>query len=145
MSPEPPSIESVPVVRLDVVEAEETVLEIRAVAEPITALEESKTETLIPSKPSLSESTLGVTVNVTEVSPAANVTIPERDAISEFAASSTVPPLSSPITLYVNEASEVEDEDAEAEAEAEVAPEPNEEKGPEDNAKISEDSETAKE
>ena len=31
------------------------------------------------------------------------------------------------------------------EAEAEVAPEPNEEKGPEDNAKISEDSETAKE
>ena len=31
------------------------------------------------------------------------------------------------------------------EAEAEVAPEPNEEKGPKDNAKISEDSETAKE
>ena len=63
LSPEPPSTESVPVVRFDVVEAEETVLEIRAVAEPITALEESNTETLIPSKPSLSESTLGVTSN----------------------------------------------------------------------------------
>ena len=45
--------------------------EIRAVADPITSFDASNTETLIPSRPSLVSSVLGVTVKVAEVDPAA--------------------------------------------------------------------------
>jgi len=88
------------------------VFEIRAVADPITSFDASNTETLIPSRPSLVSSVLGVTVKVAEVDPAAIVTVPESETKSPAVALSTEPPLVSPITLYVNVVSDVGAEEA---------------------------------
>ena len=67
---------------------------------------------MIPSKPSFAVSAFGVISNVAEVSPAARVTVPDRETISAESAFVAEPPRSSPTTLYVNVVAEVDDAEA---------------------------------
>ena len=94
------------VVKLVTVFSNAALFEIRADLEPITALLESKTETLIPSIPSAELSAAAETVNVTVEEPEAIVTEPDNESVSAEPALFTVAPLVSPATLYVNDVSE---------------------------------------
>ena len=104
--PEPPTTSSVAVVRLVTVFSKDELLEIKAEIEPITALDESKTETLMPSRPSAVESEVAAIVKVAVEDPDAITTLPDSESVSPAVALSTVAPLVSPATLYVNVVSE---------------------------------------
>ena len=111
-SPAPVARTSAVEVNVVVEDAILAVLEIRAFAEPIASNDPSNTVTLIPSRPSFSESAVGVMLNVAEVEPAEIVTVPERESRSLPVAFSTEASLSSPITLYVSVTSAAGAEDA---------------------------------
>ena len=80
---------------------------IRTLSLDKAVLSPSNTLTWIPSIPSTVASVVGVTTKVVDDEPDAIVAVPDNTSISEVPALSTVPPLSSPITVHEKEVSEV--------------------------------------